>query len=1283
MSASESQKYALLDRLAEEFAERFRRGERPSLKEYLDRYPDLADDIRELFPAMVEVEQAEGDRRGAATGVAAAPRLEQLGDFRILREIGQGGMGVVYEAEQVSLGRHVALKVLPGKMLPDARAKRRFEREAKAAAKLHHTNIVPVFGVGEQDGLPYYVMQFIQGQGLDLVLEELKRLNKGSRDRGQGAGLPPSGHSPRRDLSAADIARSLITGQFRAAEEPSPVPDETRDESPEAADSDPGPSPGPVSASSATLAVSSGSIALPGQSGAAHQPPAKKQSYWQSVARIGVQVADALEHAHKQEVIHRDIKPSNLLLDVQGTVWVTDFGLAKASDQQDLTHTGDVLGTLRYMPPEAFEGTTDARGDVYALGLTLYELLAFRPAFDAKDRPKLIKQVTGAEPDRLGKVNPQVPRDLETIVHKAIDRAPGRRYQTAAELAADLQRFIDDEPIRARPISLAERFWRWARRNKSLAALSTLAVLLLVAVALVSSLSAIQLRRERDAVLAEQDRARRAESKTLAAHVDALLTASPDSVPFILESLKQRKEVVLPILQEHHDRQEGTPRQLLRLAVALAALGNGSPPELCDFIPDVSAGESNNLLLGLKSCERTRTVEELSRRYHRAEPGVGRTRLSITLLELSDPHAAQTELALKENPSERVRFIHLFPTWHGDLAEVPELLGTVEDSAFRSGLCLGVGSLDPATLPAATQPVLDGVLTRLYTSAPDGATHSAAGWALRRRGASLPAIPPTAGPALDRRWFVNRRGMTMIGIEPGFFQPNDYASNRSDGYTIVLTRPFFMLDEEATSESYRAFLAEPQPPEEERLMAEARRQADLRYPAACASWSGAVLYCNWLSRAEGRDPCYRVAAPDPLGITCDFRANGYRLPTEAEWEYVFRCGTTTQYVTGEDVSRLLDYGRLFGPDLGGPGKEFLPNPWGVFDLLGNVWEKCWESYPQREAGLAINPVGSAGAQHAIRGGSAAAGLFYLPASGKHLIDNKGQPHGFRVVCGPLRPAAEPNAQAAALAAVTRAIERNPKSPRGYVVRAHLHESSGRRADAQADLARALELRPDDRQLWLWRAQYLGSDGKWEDAEKAVAKLIELDPSDHMFWHWDAALRLQLGDVEGYRRVCREMLARFRQTSDPGTADRTAKTCLLRPDAVADLEPVVRLAEQAITGTEKHPAYRWYLMARGMADYRQGQFARVIERLEKGNRGDIDAYRAATTSLLLAMAHHRLGQGGEARQALARARELAEQRLPKPEKGEPLGGAWDDWIRFQVLRREAEGLLGGAEPEPKR
>src|SRR6516162_2877396 len=214
MSTSGSDNCVLLAQLADEFAERYRRGERPSLTEYVERYPHLAADICEVFPALVKVERVKEDHQEAVGPAAAppAPALQQLGDFRILREVGKGGMGVVYEAEQVSLGRHVALKVLPKSLLPDARAKRRFEREAKAAAKLHHTNIVPVFGVGEQDGLPYYVMQFIHGLGLDEVLEELKKLQLGNARTGS----VPAGalRVARKELSAVQMARSLLTGEF-------------------------------------------------------------------------------------------------------------------------------------------------------------------------------------------------------------------------------------------------------------------------------------------------------------------------------------------------------------------------------------------------------------------------------------------------------------------------------------------------------------------------------------------------------------------------------------------------------------------------------------------------------------------------------------------------------------------------------------------------------------------------------------------------------------------------------------------------------------------------------------------------------------------------------------------------------------------------------------------------------------------------------------------------------------------------------------------------------------
>jgi WD40 repeat protein/serine/threonine protein kinase/tetratricopeptide (TPR) repeat protein len=558
-TADSADKNMLLARLADEFATRIRAGERPALKEYIDRYPALADEIGEVFPAMVEIEQFKDDHEELTfqAAVPLSPALEQLGDFRIIREVGKGGMGIVYEAEQVSLGRHVALKVLPKRMLIDPKARRRFEREAKSAAKLHHTNIVPVFGVGEQDGMPYYVMQFIQGLGLDEVLAELKKLHRGNRNAGTFAGgelrvsrNAAQGSSPTGEagdvktrshgsLAAANVARSLLTGEFQSPDDQ--TDDVTTTVPVEKADAEDHPAAAPRSpALSDSFTPSSSSVILPGQSRDGSKSRRRKQTYWQSVASIGVQIAGALEYAHKQGVQHRDIKPSNLLLDTQGTAWVTDFGLAKADDQQNLTHTGDILGTLRYMPPEAFEGKGDARSDVYSLGLTLYEMVAFRPAFDEKDRNRLIKQVTSEEPARLRKLNPHVPQDLETILHKAIDKDPVARYVSAGALAEDLERYLDDEPIHARRVRHAERLWRWCKRNPALAAASGVAAAGLLAVtvfailfAFVQANNAAREARSNVALITEQFQTRAekvraeellAKSEKLAADLSAALT---------------------------------------------------------------------------------------------------------------------------------------------------------------------------------------------------------------------------------------------------------------------------------------------------------------------------------------------------------------------------------------------------------------------------------------------------------------------------------------------------------------------------------------------------------------------------------------------------------------------------------------------------------------------------------------------------------------------------------------------------------------------------------------
>jgi WD40 repeat protein len=523
--------YGRFDELAEEFAERYRRGERPGIEEYVDRLPEMADEIRRMFPALVELERDAGDalRDGSAPRPLADSHPDQIGDYRIVREVGRGGMGVVYEAEQVSLGRRVALKVLPGSVLGDRKTQERFRREAKAAARLHHTNIVPVFEVGRDGDVSFYAMQLIVGQGLDQVIDDLRRLHELGQDAGAHGPGDPGSPDPPATARSTTVAESIPPGRqpSRVAElvlsdrmvseglgSPATGPSaRTGVPAPEPFDPDATSDVGPVDVGEAHPQAPpepdpSGSALLPGgQHVSELDTSGRRQPFFRSVAQIGRQVAQGLAYAHARGIVHRDIKPSNLLLDTSGIVWITDFGLAKTEDDR-LTATGDILGTLRYIAPERFRGECDARADSYALGLTLYELLTLRPAYDSPDRLRLIEQVKNEEPPRPRSLDSRIPRDLETIVTKAIDKEPARRYATADALAEDLRRFLVDEPIKARQVSTAERYWRWARRNPVIAALGAVLTAVLVIVAVGSSLAAIRFadlaRQKGDAAIAER-----------------------------------------------------------------------------------------------------------------------------------------------------------------------------------------------------------------------------------------------------------------------------------------------------------------------------------------------------------------------------------------------------------------------------------------------------------------------------------------------------------------------------------------------------------------------------------------------------------------------------------------------------------------------------------------------------------------------------------------------------------------------------------------------------------
>jgi tetratricopeptide (TPR) repeat protein len=393
----------------EEIIEKLKSQKDFDFEVYLQQHPEHAERLRRLLPTVGVLAElgrsvARQDYPGVASAGSSGVELGVLGDYRIIREVGHGGMGVVYEAEQVSLGRRVALKVLPLASTMDPRQLQRFHNEARAAAGLHHTNIVPVYGVGCERGVHYYAMQFIDGRTLaDVVAQQ--------------QGVPPSQvpTMPQTDPQAAAGSAPTVPPAARAT------------------------------------------CTAP-----------RDAAYFRRAAEWGIQAAEALDCAHAFDVVHRDVKPANLLVDWTGRLWVTDFGLAHVHIDARLTMTGDLVGTLRYMSPEQALGkrvVVDHRTDVYSLGATLYELLTLQPAFAGSDRQELLRQIAFEEPKRPRRINKSIPAELQTIVLKAMEKNPADRYATAKELADDLRRYLEDKPIRARRPSLALRVRKWARRR--------------------------------------------------------------------------------------------------------------------------------------------------------------------------------------------------------------------------------------------------------------------------------------------------------------------------------------------------------------------------------------------------------------------------------------------------------------------------------------------------------------------------------------------------------------------------------------------------------------------------------------------------------------------------------------------------------------------------------------------------------------------------------------------------------------------------------------------------
>jgi serine/threonine protein kinase/tetratricopeptide (TPR) repeat protein len=429
-------------------------GQEPCPEELVARHPELSPVLREYLHELSTLRAgslaSECEPSAADSTDQLNPERGRIGDFQIVREVGRGGMGVVYEAEQVSLGRRVALKVLPFAATLDANHLRRFKNESRAAAQLHHSHIVPVYAVGNFRGIHYFAMQHIDGQSLAEIIAGLR----------ESVPVRPVGKDARGPHSGSPGGPSRGDG-----------PAETR----------------PVDG-----LTSLGSTTCP--------------AFFRTVAQLGIQAAEALEYAHQLGIVHRDIKPANLLIEAPCHLWIADFGLSRGREDQDLTLTGDLIGTLRYMSPEqisAERGIVDHRSDIYSLGATLYEALTLEPAYPGSEREEVRRQISVSDPTPPRRQQRALPVELETIVGKAMAREPERRYATSQALADDLRRFLEHRPILARRPTLAERGAKWARRHQSILTAIVIVALLATVVSLISAILVWRAKEKADVALAD------------------------------------------------------------------------------------------------------------------------------------------------------------------------------------------------------------------------------------------------------------------------------------------------------------------------------------------------------------------------------------------------------------------------------------------------------------------------------------------------------------------------------------------------------------------------------------------------------------------------------------------------------------------------------------------------------------------------------------------------------------------------------------------------------------
>jgi tetratricopeptide (TPR) repeat protein len=989
-------------------------------------------------------------------------------------------------------------------------------------------------------------------------------------------------------------------------------------------------------------------------------------------------VCRAVQHAHQKGIIHRDLKPSNVLVapyDGKPVVKVIDFGVAKATGQQLTEKTiftgfGALVGTPEYMSPEQAEVNNqdiDTRSDIYSLGVLLYELLTGstpltrqrmkeaallevlrlireedppRPSTRLSTTEELpsVAANRGLEPKKLSGL---VRGELDWIAMKALEKDRNRRYETANGLAMDVQRYLHDEPVLACPPSAWYRFCKFARRNKGrLAAAAVLGVALLATAGSIGWVA----------------RNREARQARLTGQVEAILEdevvrlEQEQKWPEALAAL-ERAEAVLAggevggALQR---RLDDTRRDLVFIA------------EL-DHIREERAvyveGKFNDAGAVRHYAEAFRTygldVEALSAEetaaWLQGKPAMAvaiaaalddwvHARRNLGNAEPSWKPLVAVARRLDTDPlRDRLRAVWGQPRTPDLQAELRRLAESINVKAHRPGtLHVLAQTLDRVQLADASLRILQ-----------DGRqAYPADFWVNYYLAFQLYARKDYVGAL--------RYYSTAVSIRPDSSAARNNLGNvlgnqGKQDEAVAEYRLAIALDPKNFSPHYNLGYVLGNQGKRDEAIACYRKAIE-----AAPKYAPAHNNLGNVLRDQGkRDEaiaCYRKAIEaDPKYAL--FHVNlGRALSDQGKWDEAIACFKKAIEINPNYVLAHNELGNVLGNQ-------------GKLDEAIACYRKAIEIDPKNvpahiSLGDILNRQGKP--DEAI-------------ASFKKAIEIDPYHSSVHVNLG--NTLSDQGKRDEAAAEFRKAIDLDPKSAYPHYIFGLTLERQGKLDEAIACYQKAIELDPKGHGAPYQLALIYARLGRWDQAAAPMDKAAELAPDDVWRLYLAAALQLQVGDLAGYRRNCRAMLARSGDTKDPGVADRTAKSCLLMPDAVTDLDRVQKLADQAVTGTENNADYRWFLFCKALAEYRAGRHAEAVQWLERvTSEANEYSARDASAFAVRALAQHHRSQGEEALRALDRAERIIAEKMHDPAAGRPFGDDWQDWLHCQALLREAEALL---------